>query len=160
MEWGAPALRPTRRLAGLLLAGTVFAALPAAAQQATSGSASAFQTPLAGAATGTTETDPLAGATATEDTDATTTASTAARPALSDDTAAALADEGDAYGQTERRAERLNLREGNIDGARSNFGDPYEPTGIRVGTFILRPSISQNLGYEKNKTGATATSRT
>lgn len=166
MERGAPAPRPTRRLAGLLLAGTVLAAVPALAQQATSTSTTAFQPPLLGATTGTAETDPLAGASTTTgtgaatDTDATTTASTAARPALSDEAAAALADEGDAYGQTERRAERLNPREGNIDGARSNFGDPYEPTGIRVGTFILRPSITQNLGYEKNKTGATATSRT
>jgi hypothetical protein len=170
MECGRPSLRLTRRLAGLLLAGTVLAALPAHAQQTTSTTSMTFPTPLAGTGSGTTTdgeapgaadgTSTTTGADATTDMDATTTASTTTRPALSDESAAALADEGDAFGATERRAERLNQREGNIDGSRSNFGDPYEPTGIRVGTFILRPSITQNLGYEKRKSGSTSTNRT
>ena len=165
---GALSPRPTRRLAGLLLAGTVLAAVPALAQQATTSSrSSAFQTPLTATTTTTTtsQTDPLAATrgsaieTETEP-DATATASTGTVPALSDENAAALASEDGAFGQAERRAERLNLREGNVDSARSNFGNPYEPTGVRVGTFILRPSLSQNLGYERTKTGAVSSSRT
>ena len=154
IERGVHASRLTRRLAGLLLAGTVLAAAPALAQQAVSTVPNAFSTPLAGQQQAV-ATDPLAGTTGTTgaaDADATTTASTTPQPAI--------ADEDDGFAREARQSERLNARENSVDGARSNFGNPYEPTGIRLGTFILRPSISQNLGYEKRKTGDTATSRT
>jgi hypothetical protein len=144
MERGALSPCPTRRLAGLLLAGTVLVSAPAFAQQNTS----AFPAPLAGQQAA--ATDPLS--TATTETidpaaitpDATTTASTPA-----------ITDEGDTFARTGRETEQMNAREGSVDGARSNFGNPYEPTGIRVGSFILRPSISQNLGHEKNSSGVT-----
>lgn len=163
MDCGAVSLRLTRRLAGLLLAGTVLACGPALAQQSGSSVSPTFPTPLAATGTTGSETDTLAATAsmpAATGTDATATASTAAQPALSEDAAAALAGADDTFGPAERRADRLNMREGNVDGSRSNFGDPYEPTGIRVGTFILRPSISQNLGHEKTKNGSTSTSRT
>ncbi|WP_411033456.1 outer membrane beta-barrel protein [Shinella sp. BYT-45] len=163
MECGAPSPRPARRLAGLLLAGTMLAAAPAIAQQATSTEPSTFPVPLA--QTGTdddAQADPLgaSGEDTPANTDAATTASTAMQPGLTDEAAAALAEEDGAIGPAERRAERLNLPEGNVDNARSDFGDPYEPTGIRIGTFILRPSLTQNLGYERRKSGSSATSRT
>ncbi|MFC6444974.1 outer membrane beta-barrel protein [Shinella zoogloeoides] len=149
MERGALSPCPTRRLAGLLLAGTVLVSAPAFAQQNTS----AFPAPLAGQQAA--ATDPLS--TATTETidpaaitpDATTTASTPA-----------ITDEGDTFARTGRETEQMNAREGSVDGARSNFGNPYEPTGIRVGSFILRPSISQNLGHEKNSSGGVTTRRT
>lgn len=150
MERGAHSPRLSRRLAGLLLAGTVLVSVPALAQQRGATVPSAFSTPLAGQQAAVT--DPLAEPADTADAidaDAITTASTPA-----------LASEDDTFGPTQQEAERLNAREGSVDGARSNFGDPYEPTGIRVGTFVLRPSISQNLGYEKNKSGDVSTSRT
>lgn len=156
-ESGARLPRARRRLAGLLLAGTVLAAMPALAQQAPPVTPFAFPAPATGNG------DPFAdtqGAGDAARADAASTSSTPARPVLTDEAAAALADADDGYGPAERRVERQNTREGSVDGARSRFGDPYEPTGIRVGTFILRPSISQNLGYEKTKTGDTATSRT
>ena len=145
MERGALPHRPTRRLAGLLLAGTVLASAPALAQE----SARTFPVPLAGQQA--TATDPIAPAAEIGETaaDVMTTAST---PAITGD--------DDAFGRTGRESERLNTREGSIDGARSGLGNPYEPTGIRVGTFVLRPSISQNLGYERHRSGGISTSRT
>jgi hypothetical protein len=159
MECGASVPRLVRRLAGLLLAGTVLASVPAMAQQRTAVVPATFQDPLAATAE-TTDGAADADAANADAADTTATASTLAQAALTDEDATALADENGAFGAAERRAERLNQREGNLDGARSNFGDPYEPTGVRVGTFILRPSLSQNLGYEKRKTGGTSTSRT
>lgn len=155
MEREALVPRPRRRLAGLLLAGTVLAAVPAAAQQANSLTPSALEA----LATGTT--DPSAGAAENPDTTDATTTATTPRPALSDETVAALSDAGDRDGIVERRAERLNQRENSLSGVRnSRLGDPYEPIGVRVGTFILRPSITQGIGFERTKSGATTTSRT
>ncbi len=143
MEPGAPSLCLTRRLAGLLLAGTMLAAAPAFGQQTAVPEALPDQQAAMA--------DP-ADAAGVAQADPATTAST---PRVGGG-----ADIDDAFGPAERQAERLNAREGGVDGARSNFGDPYAPTGIRIGTFLLRPSISQNLGYERNRTGDTATSRT
>lgn len=160
MDREASAPRLIRRLAGLLLAGTVLVSVPAVAQQKVAVVPATFQDPLARTTAGTSADPADAVSTAEDDPDATTTASTLAQPALTEENAAALADEGGAFGAAERRAERLNQRENNVDGVRSNFGDPYEPTGVRVGTFILRPSLTQNLGYERRKTGDSSTSRT
>ena len=143
-------------LAGLLLAGTMLAAIPAFAQQQTVNETPTFQEPL----------DPLVQATGSETPDMTalpgaeTTASTGALsdPALTGDQAEALseaASDNDAIRRTASEGERLNLREGSADATRSNFGDPYEPTGIRVGTFVLRPSITQSIGHERTKAGST-----
>ena len=38
--------------------------------------------------------------------------------------------------------------------------DPFEPVGIRVGTFILRPTITQQIAHETDNDGTTRTSRT
>ncbi|WP_119256794.1 outer membrane beta-barrel protein [Shinella zoogloeoides] len=155
MEREALVPRPRRRLAGLLLAGTMLAAVPAAAQQANSLTPSALETLAAGAA------DPSAGATENPDTTDATTTATTPRPALSDEAVAALSDAGDRDGIVERRAERLNQRENSLSGVRnSRLGDPWEPVGVRVGTFVLRPSITQGIGFERTKGGNTTTSRT
>ena len=149
------------RLAGLLLAGTMFAGAPAIAQQRTADETATFQEPL----------DPLvenagngaAGATAGLP-DAETTASVggSGEPALTGDQADALAEtarDNEALRRAAREGERLNLREGGPETARSEFTDPYEPPGIRVGTFLLRPSITQSIGHERTKSDST-TSRT
>lgn len=143
MERGALPPRLTRRLAGLLLAGTMLAVSPAFAQQAVSTVPNAFATPLAGQA------DPAQTTDAATGTDPIPTASTPA-----------LTDEDDTFGPEMREPDRLNMRENSIDGARSKFGDPYAPVGIRVGSFVLKPSITQSLGYERNRSGGSATSRT
>jgi len=154
MEREALVPRPRRRLAGLLLAGSMLAAGPAAAQQANSLTPSALETLAAGTA------DPAAGATENPDTTDATTTATTPRPALSDEAVAALSDTGDREGIVERRAERLNQRENSLSGVRnSRLGDPWEPVGVRVGTFILRPSITQGIGFERTKSGNTTTSR-
>jgi hypothetical protein len=150
MDRGAAQLRLSRRLAGLLLAGTVLASVPAFAQEQTPADPTALTDPLALPSTD--------GGDATPDT-ATTTNSV---PALTDEQQDALANAADdgAVGRVGSETERLNAPESSVDGARSAFGDPYEPTGIRLGSFVLRPSVSQGIGYEKTKVGSAATSRT
>lgn len=56
---------------------------------------------------------------------------------------------------------RMNLRENSVDDLASR-ADPTrnEAPGIRLGTMVLRPSVTQSLGAEREKTGATTTSRT
>ena len=152
----------TRRLAGLLLAGTVLAA-PAAMAQEKASVTPTFQNPLA--VTGTAATGGAADTAASSTKalpDPTTTASTPGDPAIAaeDETVPAEIGEDGAYLSTSRRTERLNPRETNLDHVSSKFGDPYEPTGIRLGTFVLKPSISQGIGYEKTKSGDTSSSRT
>ncbi|MCJ8055486.1 outer membrane beta-barrel protein [Shinella curvata] len=152
MDRGTAQSRQSRRLAGLLLAGTMLAAMPALAQDATS-TADTFSNPLPNQI----QVQAGTGAIATE-----TTAGTAAQPALIADQQAAAADDDltGAIRRTDPEAERLNLPEGTVDNVRSPDGDPYEPTGIRLGTFVLKPSLTQGLGYERNRSGSTATSRT
>jgi len=153
MDRGARLSRPSRRLAGLLLAGTMLAT-PALAQDATGRDTTAFGKPLR------TQTDATSQTAATTGTD---TAASTTTPALSADQQAAVADE-DVTGAIRRTApdsERLNLAEGSIDDLRRRAADdPYEPTGIRLGTFVLKPSLTQGLGYERNRSGNTSTSRT
>ncbi|WP_169054364.1 outer membrane beta-barrel protein [Nitratireductor sp. XY-223] len=38
--------------------------------------------------------------------------------------------------------------------------DPFEPVGIRVGTFVMRPSVTQQIAYEHDNDGTETTSRT
>ncbi|MEM6461737.1 MAG: outer membrane beta-barrel protein [Pseudomonadota bacterium] len=38
--------------------------------------------------------------------------------------------------------------------------DPFEPVGIRVGTFILRPTVTQQIAHERSNDDETRTSRT
>lgn len=152
MDRGAGSPRLSRHLAGLLLAGTVLASLPAFAQEQVSADSATLRDPLA-----------LPGANRdVAGTDPTTTATTAStEPALTAGQQDALAEAADDNRATPRtqREERLNRPESGVDDVRSAFGDPYEPTGIRLGTFILKPSITQGIGYEKTKSGSTAQSR-
>ncbi len=154
MDRGARLSRTSRRLAGLLLAGTMLASAPALAQDATGSDTTTFNDPLR------TQTDITSQTTTATATDATTGTTT---PVLSADQQAAIADE-DVTGAIRRTApdsERLNLAEGSVDDLRRRAADdPYEPTGIRLGTFVLKPSLTQGLGYERNRSGNTSTSRT
>lgn len=150
MDRGAGQLRLARRLAGLLLAGTVLASVPAFSQEQTPADPTALTDPFAvPAADGGAETPD-------------TTTTTNGIPALTDDQQDALANAADdgAVGRTGSETERLNAQESSVGGARSAFGDPYEPTGIRLGSFVLKPSVSQGIGYEKTKVGSSSTSRT
>ncbi|WP_209603386.1 outer membrane beta-barrel protein [Sinorhizobium kostiense] len=55
---------------------------------------------------------------------------------------------------------RLNRREETIDGLRAR-PDPYgdEATGIRIGTFVLKPALSEAINHERQKTGGSSQSR-
>ncbi len=55
---------------------------------------------------------------------------------------------------------RLNRRSETIDGLRMRR-DPYggEATGIRIGTFVLKPALSESFNYERQKTGGSSQSR-
>lgn len=56
---------------------------------------------------------------------------------------------------------RLNRREETIDGLRTRI-DPYgdEATGVRIGTFILKPALSESINHERQRTGSVSQSRT
>jgi hypothetical protein len=131
----------------------MLAAAPVSAQQQTGDETPTFQEPL----------DPLVQDngidTATlPGTETTASIGTSSEAALTGDQAEALsqaASDNEATRRTAREAERLNLREGSTDAAASDFGNPYAPTGIRVGTFILRPSMTQSIGHERTKAGST-----
>lgn len=51
-------------------------------------------------------------------------------------------------------AGRQNLPAYSVDGLRTAIA-PWsdEPPGVRLGTFVLRPSVLQGIGYERTKTG-------
>ncbi|MDR6758809.1 hypothetical protein J2Y48_004117 [Mycoplana sp. BE70] len=138
-----PAQLP-RRVAGLLLAGTMLAAWPALAQEA------ATIVPGTDAAATPTRQDPLVAEPATQatpqDSPAATTRTTPATPL-------ALVDGEDVTGSATEIG-RQNLPVPSIDGLRTATA-PWsdEPPGMRLGTFILRPTIAQGIGYERTKTG-------
>jgi hypothetical protein len=157
LDRGALAPCLSRRLAGLLLAGTVLAAVPALAQeQADRADPATFGDPLALPAGGIGgDASALTAATPATDTAATTGSTREEQDALVDP----AEDDGPAL-RAAPEGEPSSRRERGVDDVRSTFGDPYEPTGIRVGTFIFRPSLSQSIGYEKSKTGSVSQSRT
>lgn len=50
---------------------------------------------------------------------------------------------------------RLNLREGTIDGLRTRYDNTRnDASGIRIGTFILKPTLGQSYNHEFNKGGS------
>ncbi|MCZ4091495.1 outer membrane beta-barrel protein [Sinorhizobium psoraleae] len=55
---------------------------------------------------------------------------------------------------------RLNRREDTIDGLRARI-DPYEgqAPGIRIGTFVLKPALSETFNHERQRTGGRSESR-
>jgi hypothetical protein len=38
----------------------------------------------------------------------------------------------------------------------SGVGDAYQPNGVRVGSFVIRPSVTEGFGYDSNLTGTPA----
>lgn len=57
------------------------------------------------------------------------------------------------------RNARENVREVTVDGLRTTKYDPDSP-GIRVGAFVLRPSIGQGVGVENTVSGGSSSTRT
>lgn len=149
----------SRHVAGLLLAGTMLAALPALAQEPPAGEP-VFADPLAGQAlTAPADTDTLDAEDENTRTTATRRTTTAGEDALADPLTAGANE--DTTSRIARDGLRQNLRENTVDGLRPGGGiDRDEAPGIRLGTFILKPSLSQGIGTERNKSGATSTSRT
>jgi hypothetical protein len=144
----AEALCLTRHLAGLLLVGTFLLSASAHAQQETE------QLTFA---------DPLVATGAGGEAEAETVELPGTAPTLTtaQQNAIAAAADDSVGGRTGSEAERMNVREGTVDGTGTgSIDDGNEPPGIRLGTFVLKPSLSQGLSYEKNKAGATSTSRT
>ncbi|MDK1375290.1 MULTISPECIES: outer membrane beta-barrel protein [unclassified Sinorhizobium] len=129
----AGALRPRMR-AWLLASCAVFVISPAVAQ-------SLDNPPIADTATGTTG--------ATGNTAAITDPQTTGAVAASDLPPA-----------LDEEFNRLNRREETIDGLRTRI-DPYEgqAPGIRIGTFVLKPALSETFNHERQKTGDRSESR-
>ncbi|MCF3638467.1 outer membrane beta-barrel protein [Rhizobium sp. TRM95111] len=75
--------------------------------------------------------------------------------------------------QSETEGEDENFSRVASDGTRENMpvlrvedelrpalpDNPYEPLGIRLGSFLLKPSTTQGLGYERTTTGDSSESR-
>ena len=133
---------PHRKAAGVLVVAALLAVSPVRAQEADP------------SALGTVE--PMGSAASLEALDAAATASpqgasfAAPAPAAP---AAPDAIETKAI-ETAPDAGRQNLPTASVEGFRAG-GVPYseDPPGIGIGTFTLRPSISQGIGYERTKTG-------
>ncbi|MCA1406025.1 outer membrane beta-barrel protein [Ensifer sp. IC3342] len=129
----AGASRP--RMRACLLAGcAIFASMPAGAQSLDNPSIASTTTSITGV-TGNTAaiTDPqTTGAVAASD----------LPPALDED------------------FNRLNRREETIDGLRTRI-DPHEgqAPGIRIGTFVLKPALSETINHERQQNGSSSESR-
>lgn len=60
-----------------------------------------------------------------------------------------------------RELRRQNLRESTVDGTQLEKKDSRnDAQGIRVGSFILRPSLTETIGSERTTTGDTTSTRT
>ncbi|MDX3929295.1 MAG: outer membrane beta-barrel protein [Shinella sp.] len=94
-----------------------------------------------------------------------TAAEGSARPAARngeapEETAAVEEDEAGRSVRIPTASARENLPEVTVDNLRTNtIRDWDEAPGIRVGTFVLRPSITQGISYEKTTTGSSSQSR-
>lgn len=102
--------------------------------------------------------------TAAPEDDATTTATTTrpatatVRPAATATAANAANSDPDMFGRMNFREPADNTRTGSIDNLRPRRPDIDAP-GIRVGSFIIRPSIGQGIGVESTTYGSTTTTR-
>lgn len=161
--------RARRRLsaasAGLLACGLFGLADPAVAQSA---STSTTWTPTSGTQTGTTGSTATNGATTTAATGTTTAGATMAADNLTTQSTGTartgvLSDpEADLDAQPEDFG-RQNLRETTLDDPtafRTRRDAGNEPDGIRLGTMVLRPSLSEKIGHERTTSGGTEESRT
>lgn len=54
---------------------------------------------------------------------------------------------------------RQNMREGTLDGLRPAIRPVGETPGIRLGSFVLRPSLTQSVGMEKTSSAGASSSR-
>ncbi len=55
---------------------------------------------------------------------------------------------------------RLNRREEAIDGLRTRIDpDAGQATGLRIGSFVLKPALSETFNHERQKNGSTSQSR-
>lgn len=112
-----------------------FSPVTADAADTTLGTTAATADPTAAATTGTAATDPNATASIIDD-------GPDAGPAIDEDLG------------------RVNLREGSVDGLRSSIDpDRDEAPGIALGTFTLKPSLSQTFNHETTKSGNSKESR-
>ncbi len=160
-----------RGMAALLAAHVFALPLPLAAQQATTATTTGttnWLTPATGSATAIGTTDLLAGPTdptaagvtdptaTTAVTDPTTTATTTAAPLTPLD-----ADNAD-LDPIDEDLGRQNLRETRLDNpaAARIRRDEEADMGIRLGTLVLRPAISQQIGIEREKTSTGTEKRT
>lgn len=63
--------------------------------------------------------------------------------------------------ETLQELRRQNMRESTVDGlGTTTDATRNDAQGVRVGTFILRPSLTETLGSERTKTGKDSSSRT
>jgi hypothetical protein len=132
-----------------LLAGCAFLSpLPATAQALS---------PVAGDDADTTLT-PVTGTTAAV---AGTTPATTGTAATDPTATASIIDDGpDAGPAVAEDFGRVNTREGTVDGLRSSIDpDRDEAPGIALGTFTLKPSLSQTFNHETTKSGSSKESR-
>lgn len=122
---GRRGLRPTARLARLLAGCALFLPGLAVAQSLEETSnPQAYTAPLVG--------DPAAGQPVDD---------IGAQAAITDQDAAIQEDLG-----------RLNLREGTVDGLRTRYdNNRSDAAGVRIGTFILKPTLGQSFNHEINK---------
>jgi hypothetical protein len=134
------------RALGHLLAGTavavMLAAAPTHAQSVTTTTDDASVAPVDDV-----DTTPLPAA-------STATPNSATLPALTGTADVAADENSDIY----LKAGRENLRTGSIDGLRpARYVD--DPPGIRVGTMIFRPALTQGVGVERTVSGGSASTR-
>jgi hypothetical protein len=64
--------------------------------------------------------------------------------------------------QPVQTSETLNPRQTTIDNQANLIDDqnPFDPVGLRIGNFILRPSVTEQIAYEIDNDGSTHTERT
>lgn len=158
-----PQQTPTARrlVAGMLAATMLAGAGQALAQTVRTNASDASLNALANANTGTP--DALTTSSTTEPPvirytppGATANTDTTADPTLSD---TQDADSTTSAQRTNLTASRENMREESVDGLRPAIENP-DVSGVRIGTFVIRPSISQGVGVEKTVSGGSATTRT
>lgn len=86
---------------------------------------------------------------------------TSVSPATQPTTPAATAEptvDPASFGRLNLRTSPDNTRTASIDNLRHRIDDPQAP-GVRVGTFIIRPTIGQGIGVERNNYGGSTTTR-
>lgn len=92
--------------------------------------------------------------------DSVATSLTGTSPAISDPQTTGAVAGADLSPALDEDLNRLNRREDTIDGLRAR-PDPYgdEAAGIRIGTFVLKPALSESFNHERQETGGDSQSR-